>query len=244
MKMKEIERLSGVSREAIRFYIREGLLPEPDRPKKNVARYHEAHVAGLRTIKQLQEEQLLPLDVIKAVMTSKMDVKGADLEDIGDIESALRALLPDMDASEPIALRRAAKKTGLSKSDILGLSKIGMVTLQESDSGEKVLSPEDVEILSHWGNLAKAGFSKSRGFRADMAQLYVLFTQWLADQEASLFLKHIPGTLSAEETAGAAAQGIVHLNAVLALMRKRALLDRLKQASETGPKKRKKKAQE
>ena len=39
MKMKELERETGVGRETIRFYIREGLLPEPERPKRNVAAY-------------------------------------------------------------------------------------------------------------------------------------------------------------------------------------------------------------
>ena len=34
MKMKELEARTGVGREAIRFYIREGLLPEPERPKR------------------------------------------------------------------------------------------------------------------------------------------------------------------------------------------------------------------
>ena len=33
-RMAELERLSGVGREAIRFYIRKGLLPEPERPSR------------------------------------------------------------------------------------------------------------------------------------------------------------------------------------------------------------------
>ena len=33
MKMKELEDRSGIGRETIRYYIREGLLPEPERPK-------------------------------------------------------------------------------------------------------------------------------------------------------------------------------------------------------------------
>ena len=37
LKMKDLERTTGVGREAIRFYIREGLLPEPERPSRNVA---------------------------------------------------------------------------------------------------------------------------------------------------------------------------------------------------------------
>ena len=34
MKMKELETRTGVGREAIRFYIREGLLPDPEKPQR------------------------------------------------------------------------------------------------------------------------------------------------------------------------------------------------------------------
>ena len=37
MKMAELERRSGVGRETIRYYIREGLLPERERRARNVA---------------------------------------------------------------------------------------------------------------------------------------------------------------------------------------------------------------
>ena len=56
LKMKDLETRTDVSREAIHFYLREGLLPEPERPKRNVAHYNEGHVARIKLIKRLQEE--------------------------------------------------------------------------------------------------------------------------------------------------------------------------------------------
>ena len=44
MKMQDLERATGVGRETIRFYIREGLLPQPERPNRNVAWYDESFV--------------------------------------------------------------------------------------------------------------------------------------------------------------------------------------------------------
>ncbi len=44
MKMQDLERATGVGRETIRFYIREGLLPQPTRPSRNVAWYDESFV--------------------------------------------------------------------------------------------------------------------------------------------------------------------------------------------------------
>ena len=46
MKMAELERRSGVGRETIRYYIREGLLPEPERRARNVAVYGDVHAAA------------------------------------------------------------------------------------------------------------------------------------------------------------------------------------------------------
>ena len=37
MKMRELEQRTGVHRETIRVYLREGLIPEPERPRKTVA---------------------------------------------------------------------------------------------------------------------------------------------------------------------------------------------------------------
>jgi DNA-binding transcriptional MerR regulator len=68
MKMKEVESLTGVTREAIRFYIRKGLLPAPEKPKNNVAFYTNVDVERIGSIKKLQDEKLLPLDVIRDVI--------------------------------------------------------------------------------------------------------------------------------------------------------------------------------
>ena len=68
MRMRELEQRTGVGRETIRFYIREGLLPEPDRASRNSASYSDDHVTRLRAIKRLQEERFLPLAVIRTLL--------------------------------------------------------------------------------------------------------------------------------------------------------------------------------
>ena len=68
LKMQDLERATGVGRETIRFYIREGLLPEPERPSRNVAWYDESFVERVALIKELQQKRFLPLHVIKAIV--------------------------------------------------------------------------------------------------------------------------------------------------------------------------------
>jgi DNA-binding transcriptional MerR regulator len=81
MRMRELEARSGVGRETIRFYIREGLLPEPARAARNSASYSEAHVTRLATIKRLQEERFLPLAVIRGLLDRDgVDGGGSDAD--------------------------------------------------------------------------------------------------------------------------------------------------------------------
>ena len=68
IKMKELEAQTGVNREAIRFYIREGILPEPEKPKRNVAFYSDVHIKRLLAIKYMQTEREMSLSRIKSIL--------------------------------------------------------------------------------------------------------------------------------------------------------------------------------
>ncbi len=58
MRMRELEEKSGMSRTAIHHYLREGLLPPPDKTAANAALYSETHVERLRQIRELRFGQL------------------------------------------------------------------------------------------------------------------------------------------------------------------------------------------
>jgi len=54
LKMKELMTLSNESKSTILYYIKEGILPEPSKPKPNVHLYDESCVQRLKFIKYLQ----------------------------------------------------------------------------------------------------------------------------------------------------------------------------------------------
>ena len=68
MRIAELARRAGVSRETIHFYLREGLLPRPRKTGRNMAYYDEGRVEHIQAIKRLQNEKYLPLSVIKKVL--------------------------------------------------------------------------------------------------------------------------------------------------------------------------------
>ena len=71
MKMRELEERTGVDREVIRIMIREGLLPEPQRPARNAAEYDEGHVSGIATIRHLQQTSRMTLKEIRSALSGE-----------------------------------------------------------------------------------------------------------------------------------------------------------------------------
>ena len=92
MRMRDLEKASGVSRETIRFYIREGLLPEPDRTHRNSATSTEDHHARLITIRRLRDERFLPLSVIRSLFQGE-PTGWLEPQMLPEIEHLLRARL-------------------------------------------------------------------------------------------------------------------------------------------------------
>lgn len=81
IKMATLTEKSGVTKSTILFYLKEGLLPEPEKPKPNVHLYHDSSIAILRFIKYLQEHLNYSITEIKSIM---IDNK-IDFEDDSDV---------------------------------------------------------------------------------------------------------------------------------------------------------------
>jgi AcrR family transcriptional regulator/predicted DNA-binding transcriptional regulator AlpA len=64
LRISELERISGVERSTIHYYLRRGLLSPPRRTGKTMAYYHAGHVEELRRIRELQDEGY-PLTIIR-----------------------------------------------------------------------------------------------------------------------------------------------------------------------------------
>jgi len=67
LKMKELMALSDESKSTILFYIKEGLLPKPQKPKPNVHLYDASCVQILKFIKYLQHNFSYSLAEIKTI---------------------------------------------------------------------------------------------------------------------------------------------------------------------------------
>ena len=89
IKMKELASLSGENKSTILYYIKEGLLPEPSKPKPNVHLYDEACVDIIKFIKYLQSNFAYTISDIKTIFEhSDMDLDGSFEMMINSLEIA------------------------------------------------------------------------------------------------------------------------------------------------------------
>ena len=221
MRMRDLEKASGVGRETIRYYIREGLLPEPDRASRNSAFYSEDHVQRLRAIKRLQEERFLPLAVIRTLLEAEGGDRWLAADAFPMLDSMLAARLGDSAGRVPVA----ALATQLSGGDtaIAELREIGMISID----GDGSVTARDAAIAHAVDDLAEIGFTADLGFAGQQMRFYLDFIEWITNQEMRLFLERTAGHVGEARALDMAERGVSVVNELLTLLRTRALLRKL-----------------
>ncbi|HOM29725.1 MAG TPA: MerR family transcriptional regulator [Deltaproteobacteria bacterium] len=163
LKIGEIAKRSGVAPSTIRYYVRQGLLPEPVKVNKSMAYYDESCIEKIHAIRRLQERKYFPLSVIKNILR-RMD-KGMSLEEAEAIEDAVFAPAPS--SSEQL-LDKAGflKATGLTAEELLEATQIGILIPFLQERGRTMFNGEDVlfarnvlkKILAFGGRLEDLKF--------------------------------------------------------------------------------------
>ena len=88
IKMSQLVKLTDTPKSTILYYIKEGLLPQPQKPKPNVHLYDESFIEKIRFIKYLQKNFNLSIEQLKQIMQRdefKDSVSYNSLIDILDI---------------------------------------------------------------------------------------------------------------------------------------------------------------
>lgn len=97
MRISELSRATGVSVPAIKFYLREAILPPGRRTAANQAEYDESHIHRLRLIRALVEVGRLPLATVHEVLRAVDDPSVPMHEALGIAHRALAPRLGDGD---------------------------------------------------------------------------------------------------------------------------------------------------
>lgn len=115
MKISELVKKTGVSKETIHYYIREGLLRKPRKTGRNVAQYSEEYVEQIRTIKALQDNHYLPLAVIRKILKRNRKATPAERASLNIVTEHFRPIDRLMTEKDLEGRKAYLKATGLGE---------------------------------------------------------------------------------------------------------------------------------
>lgn len=184
-RMADLVQIAAVPRETIHYYMRKGLLPKAVKSSRNMAWYNESHVERLRLIRSLQEEQLLPLKAIKALLNDPRDYPFTPrqrglIARIRQHHLAAMSQSPDLmpDTAKEIAIRYQ-----VNPDDLWAMKEVGLITVLH----DEYPTAEEAECIQLWGALAGSGMTKKRGFAPHDLDFLQSTVDLLFDQEVRLF---------------------------------------------------------
>lgn len=120
--MRELEKLTNMTRATINFYIKEGILPPPKKTAKNMAYYDEEFIKKLKMIETMKKEQYT-LTQIKRLLNSET---GTMNDFCLQILESVNKMLP-YGLEENTVTRQQIKEIGLSDQLINELIETGTI---------------------------------------------------------------------------------------------------------------------
>lgn len=198
MKMRELEKRTGVNRETIRVYLREGLVPEPSRPARNVADYNDDHVRAIMAVRRLQRDSAMTLPQIKHVLKGGAATRPVGATAFGHLEELISARVGFK--NNLVSLAALVKQNAHAANDARALDKIGVISIQKGPRGP-ALSVTDAGLVNIWGRMREAGFDEERGFPPEILGYYIEAAEFVAAKEAGIFLDQVEGRIEEDEAA-------------------------------------------
>jgi DNA-binding transcriptional MerR regulator len=179
-RMKDLCEQTGLGRQAVHFYILQGLLPEGEKTGRNMAYYSQAHVDRLRLIRRLQEEHFLPLKAIRAVLDAyedQADFSPAQRQFLDAVKLKLKPVLGLADEAQAmVPVQPLLARINLPREDFDELVNMRLVTVTSSGDGQ-LMRKSDMWMPELFAELRQLGFSRALGFSAhDLALVDELVT--------------------------------------------------------------------
>lgn len=184
LKMADLVERTGATREAIRFYINEGLLPKPEKTARNQARYSERHVELIRLIRDLQQEQFLPLKAIRALLHEDGEFEFTPAQRAALDRAQRKVVFEHRYAEETLA--GLCERLGFNPDEVEEFLASGVLMATRADTP---LEAEDAEIIHLWHQMREHGVTRERGFRPRDAEAIKAAVNVVFEQELRMFVE-------------------------------------------------------
>jgi DNA-binding transcriptional MerR regulator len=204
LKIRQLVKHSGVSKETIHYYIREGLLPKPRKCGRNVAEYDDGFVERIRFIKELQDRYFFPLAVIKNIFRKQR--KSAEWQSFLNLRreyfSPVDQFLPTEIAGEELF----RNETGLGRKWLARMEEWKIINPGVRD-GSKVYSQDDITLGKLIVEMDHIGLGPKDGFDPEALKHYLDKFREIAIMSQKYYIETALGKLSPEDFSKRIAQG-------------------------------------
>jgi len=166
MRLRELVKVTGASRETIQFYLREGVLPKPRKRYGGLADYDESYVDLIHRIKNLQQSHYLPLSVIKSIL-KRLKKASPDEKHFFNLQSEFFSPVSQfLSGKEVIGEDEFRSATGLGPKWLSRAEDWRIITPRLVD-GKKVYDLEDIAIGKVMVEIDRAGFGPKDGAKPE-----------------------------------------------------------------------------
>jgi DNA-binding transcriptional MerR regulator len=236
MKMRELETRTGLNRETIRVYLRNELVPEPLRPKHNVADYDESHVTAILAVRDLQRDSGLTLNQIKDVLNGQQGARRVEAGAFQNLETLVATRVGVDDRQVSIA--SLVKVWPHAEDDARAFERLGLIDIIPTRKGPS-LSVTDSRLVTIWGEMRAAGYTEELGFTPDILTFYKVPAEIVAKRESGLFLELVEGKIDEQAAAALFQAGMRLMIDFFSLLRTKALLNYIHRDAQEKPRSRK-----
>jgi len=147
IRIGELSRRSGVSIPTLKFYLREGLIAPARKTGRTMAWYRPDTVGRIHTIRELQERQFLPLEVIRETLTRD----AAAPDDLAAADAIANVLTRH--TGKRARTRDQVLEGGATALELDWLAKLGLAV----PDGDDRYRNDDLALLSTLGAARRAG---------------------------------------------------------------------------------------
>ena len=158
MKISELVKRTGVPKETIHYYIREGLLRKPRKSGINSAEYNEKYVDQLQVIKDLRDNYYLPIPIIKKII--KQTSAG---ETLSQLHNKYFRPVDRLLSNEIVGRDAFCEATGLGPKWLHRAEDWGVIT-PETRAGQVIFSTDDVAIGKLMVDMEVIGVGPKTGY--------------------------------------------------------------------------------
>lgn len=208
--MRELEKITNMTRATINFYIKEGLLPVPQKSAKNMAYYDEGFIERLKFIKKMRDADFTLNQIKKLVNYDTNTVNGFGLQ----ILESVNKLLPYEIDQNPVNIWQI-KEIGFSDENINGLIDLSIIIpTDKSNTMFPAYSMTVCRFIKYFIDL---------GVPLTVAKDIVAKLKELADIEKNVFINYIrspmlDSNLTQEEQRQEVQECIENINGLLPIL--------------------------